>query len=638
MVRKHWQAPTTTIGSFCALLACLTFPLAHAAAASPPDLDSVLRQNAAALGKYRSIRYAISTATWSRDTAVRGAVAHVTLHNGADHVKRMLQMPGAMGETVSAVRNHRYFAFWKTGMSGIQQYELTPRGKLPRTAEPFADLAMPPDEQVLLRICGNGSRSLGEARADPQQSSFVWSCEQREDGLIVVRATVGRPMTMEYLIDPARDHLIVAQSSQWGDGMSFRGIHTLVEISPGVWFPSKMQEELTDRRGLCNQTINVISEVEMNPAVTPVDFELGAMQVPAETAVNVISLAGEIRRHIRVGDGYVPMDPATGEAAAGHAPVADPIATVTDPQAWPWVWLMGLGAVVAVICATWFARHTISLRRRRGVLAAFTLVELLVVIGIIGLLIAILLPTIATARSKARATTCAANLRVIGQAFGTYALENGGAWPVVIWYFPPPGVPDGPSTRTRVRRWFDEISSQVGPSLNPTGDAEEDYQTVRDNSVLWGCPEWRPDLGGRGPGYAMNNNPLSRPDSWGMYVSDDGGMGWAIIAFDPNGDGQFYRQTQWAAPTEKGLVYESHTLGGPLGTGDLGTWPWWPDPDASMPSKPIGGYTLDFARHAGPRVGENRPSTNVLFVDGHVAMLSPKQAHYAMSFSPGAAP
>jgi prepilin-type N-terminal cleavage/methylation domain-containing protein/prepilin-type processing-associated H-X9-DG protein len=74
--------------------------------------------------------------------------------------------------------------------------------------------------------------------------------------------------------------------------------------------------------------------------------------------------------------------------------------------------------------------------RSRNRRAGFTLVELLVVIGIIAVLIGLLLPALNRAREAAKEAACLANMRTIGQAVMLYTTENKGS------FIPPYRIPE----------------------------------------------------------------------------------------------------------------------------------------------------------------------------------------------------
>jgi prepilin-type processing-associated H-X9-DG protein len=72
----------------------------------------------------------------------------------------------------------------------------------------------------------------------------------------------------------------------------------------------------------------------------------------------------------------------------------------------------------------------------------WTLLEVLVVVGIVAVLVALLLPAVASARRHSKLIQCQSNLRDLGQALHAYAGENGG------WMYPVDKDPDTGKPRT----------------------------------------------------------------------------------------------------------------------------------------------------------------------------------------------
>ena len=96
--------------------------------------------------------------------------------------------------------------------------------------------------------------------------------------------------------------------------------------------------------------------------------------------------------------------------------------------------------------------------RPRSAGKAFTLVELLVIISTIALLLALLMPALAGARSQARGIVCRSNLRQLAVASLGYATENDGFFvPAAGDMFEGPGLRRWHGTRTSLDEPFDAI-------------------------------------------------------------------------------------------------------------------------------------------------------------------------------------
>jgi prepilin-type N-terminal cleavage/methylation domain-containing protein/prepilin-type processing-associated H-X9-DG protein len=136
----------------------------------------------------------------------------------------------------------------------------------------------------------------------------------------------------------------------------------------------------------------------------------------------------------------------------------------------------------------------------------FTLVELLVVIGIIAVLMAILLPALSGARRHARDLQCASNIRQICIGLLNYATNNRGK-------FPPNGELFVDNFRYYMLRWVDE--ERMGPYLAGVRFIKSDRPPLPD-AQLAGFPEFErgaidgmmvcPNDEGAARSYAMNGN------------------------------------------------------------------------------------------------------------------------------------
>jgi len=246
-----------------------------------------------------------------------------------------------------------------------------------------------------------------------------------------------------------------------------------------------------------------------------------------------------------------------------------------------------------------FMKHFRKITERQVRAAGFTLVEMLVVIGIIALVLGIILPTLAGARRQSRILQCASNIRQLASGMILYAAENQGKFPPNT-YLTSPG-----------QYWSD--ADRLGEII-PTPAAN-----LKPDKTVYICPD---DVDAR-QSYAVNlwassavdptflTAPL-RGQIWNSNVQSGAEMILMAEAWSYQGSAA----TGWSAPATIGYAGDSASqrFGGEGGISTLVNAGRWGEVNCELP----------FMRHRAQDGSGTQPvgRINIAFADGHVEFRS----------------
>jgi prepilin-type N-terminal cleavage/methylation domain-containing protein/prepilin-type processing-associated H-X9-DG protein len=272
--------------------------------------------------------------------------------------------------------------------------------------------------------------------------------------------------------------------------------------------------------------------------------------------------------------------------------------------------------------------------------SAFTLVELLVVIGILGVLLSILLPSLASARSSARTSVCLSNLRQLSAGWNLYADQNNGNMVSGRQGLIPNNhnlydVGNGMHYRPR---WFVQIGAAAGfypfhdnmgdKNNNSVPDNEDDAMSNRLTIInpVFLCPTNDDWTNNRNYTYGYNyqflgnarwSSTTQRRINWPVKIERIIGPSKIVVAADCLGTSASFEPLLRTAYDADGTNTD---------VSNWGNHGWALDPPRLLPtSDRCDNNALEYRSGPDPRHAER---ANFVYGDGHASTLKPEAVGY----------